>query len=302
LIIAPASESTDERWGDFVAETGAVAARAGLEFERLSPAEARTRHPGFRIGDDEVVGFEPAGGLVMAEFAVAAHLDQARRHGADLRPNTTVTAIDAVGAGAVVRTATAQDVWADQVIVCTGPWTSDLADAARLRVTRQEVYWFEADPDRWRSEGCAFAIWAGREIEDYLGVFAVTSNAPLQAVKLVPEQFATATHADAVARDITDADVRHFFDTMVAPRLDGVTDRCVHRSVCLYTNTTDDHFLIDHHEEVPAATVVSACSGHGFKHSAAIGEALARRAAGLDHLDLEPFRRRGRRPWNGSGG
>jgi len=73
-----------------------------------------------------------------------------------------------------------------------------------------------------------------------------------------------------------------------------VSDRCITSSVCLYTNTPDDHFLIDAHPDLDGVTVVSACSGHGFKHSAAIGEALARRVAGLDHLDLEPFRRTGR--------
>ena len=30
---------------------------------------------------------------------------------------------------------------------------------------------------------------------------------------------------------------------MVAPQLNGVTNRCVNRSVCLYTNTTDDHLI-----------------------------------------------------------
>ena len=205
--------------------------------------------------------------------------------------------MQSAGDGAAIRVDTADDIVAKHVVVCAGPWTAELADASRLRVTRQEVYWFAADADLWRSDDAAFAIWAGVDIADYLGVFAITPNAPLQAVKLVPEQFDTATDPGVVDRAITDADVARFHETMVAPRLVGVTDRCVHRSVCLYTNTTDDHFLIDRHESLDAVTVVSACSGHGFKHSAAIGEALARRAAGLEHLDLEPFRRRRRRPW-----
>lgn len=298
LIIAPGADSHDERWGDFVSATEAVATRAGLEFERLTSHEARHRHPGYRIRDDEVVGFEPAGGLVMAEFAVAAHLDQARSHGADLRPDTTATTIESSGGGgAIVRTDTARDIHAREVIVCAGPWTLELSDSRRLRVTRQEVYWFEADLDVWRADDAAFAIWAGATIADYLGVFAITANAPLQAVKLVPEQFEVSTAPETVDRQITDADVERFHQTMVVPRLEGVSDRCVHRAVCLYTNTTDDHFLIDRHEAVDAATIVSACSGHGFKHSPAIGEALARRAAGLDHLNLDPFGRQGRTPW-----
>jgi sarcosine oxidase len=35
---------------------------------------------------------------------------------------------------------------------------------------------------------------------------------------------------------------------------------------------------------------VSPCSGHGFKHSAAIGEAVAQMALGEPHIDLSAFR------------
>ena len=44
---------------------------------------------------------------------------------------------------------------------------------------------------------------------------------------------------------------------------------------CLYTSTRGARFIIDRHPEHDAVLVVSACSGHGFKHSPAIGEAVA---------------------------
>ena len=44
---------------------------------------------------------------------------------------------------------------------------------------------------------------------------------------------------------------------------------------CLYTVTPDSHFLIDRHPRNERVLVVSPCSGHGFKHSAGIGEAVA---------------------------
>ncbi len=298
LIIAPAGASTDNRWGDFVSSTAAVATRTGLAFERLDPATARRRFPSLRIGDDDTVGFEPSGGLVMAEMAVGAQLHEARRHGADLRTGVTVRGIERGDRTGSVRLVTdAGPVHAEQVIVCAGPWTPGLADTDRLRVTRQAVFWFEADLDRWRADEFAFAIWAGATIDDYVGVFAVTDNAPSRAVKVLGEQFVDATTPDAVDRAISDDEVARFHETMVAPRLIGVSDRCVQRAVCLYTNTTDDHFLVDQHPDHSDVTVVSACSGHGFKHSAAMGEALARRAAGVSHLDLSPFLRRHRARW-----
>ena len=46
-------------------------------------------------------------------------------------------------------------------------------------------------------------------------------------------------------------------------------------ATCLYTNTTDGHFLIAPHARHDEVLIVSACSGHGFKFASAIGEAVA---------------------------
>jgi sarcosine oxidase len=59
----------------------------------------------------------------------------------------------------------------------------------------------------------------------------------------------------------------------------------------LYTVTADSGFVIDTHPRHPAVIIASPCSGHGFKHSAAIGEALAQVIAdGGSAIDLSPFR------------
>jgi sarcosine oxidase len=48
--------------------------------------------------------------------------------------------------------------------------------------------------------------------------------------------------------------------------------------------------VIDRHPEWARVFVASPCSGHGFKHSAAIGEAIAERVIdGASRLDLTPF-------------
>jgi sarcosine oxidase len=46
-------------------------------------------------------------------------------------------------------------------------------------------------------------------------------------------------------------------------------------TVCLYTNTRDEHFWIDRLPECPQVLVASPCSGHGFKFAPVIGEILA---------------------------
>ena len=63
--------------------------------------------------------------------------------------------------------------------------------------------------------------------------------------------------------------------------------------VCLYTNTPDEHFLIDTHPRHPDVLIASPCSGHGFKFAPVIGEILADLAQDkVPRFDLTLFRRR----------
>ena len=80
------------------------------------------------------------------------------------------------------------------------------------------------------------------------------------------------------------------FDTHVRGRLRGLSARSMHDATCLYTSTADGRFVIDRHPTLANVTVVSACSGHGFKHAAAVGEAVADGLLGrVPRVDLSMF-------------
>ncbi len=66
----------------------------------------------------------------------------------------------------------------------------------------------------------------------------------------------------------------------VAGRLRGVRPDAARSATCLYTQSPDAHFAIGRHPAMDRVLVASPCSGHGFKHSAAIGEAIAQQLAG----------------------
>jgi sarcosine oxidase len=75
-----------------------------------------------------------------------------------------------------------------------------------------------------------------------------------------------------------------------APLLVGVKSDVVNNATCFYTNTPDNGFIIDNHPDMDKVLVVSACSGHGFKHSLAIGEAVAQLVHdGKSQIDLSAF-------------
>ena len=63
----------------------------------------------------------------------------------------------------------------------------------------------------------------------------------------------------------------------VGGRLAGVGEVVARSERCFYIFSPDHNFLWSVHPDSDAVQVISACSCHGFKHAAAVGEALAAR-------------------------
>src|SRR5690606_29093278 len=80
------------------------AEKHGLEIEELSAAETTWRFPGVRMADPYVGVFERKAGCLAVEQCVLAHLDAARKHGAELRTGETVMHWHAETSGVVVET------------------------------------------------------------------------------------------------------------------------------------------------------------------------------------------------------
>lgn len=294
LIVTEQAAVEGQRWEDFVVRTSEIAGGAGIDFEVLDPAESGVRFPLLHGLDGKRLGYEPTGGVVMAERALETQLELAAAEGADLRMGETVRAVEPDGDGVDVITDRGRHR-ADRVVLAAGPWMPDLIDdqdRSHLRVTRQVVFWFEVeDPEPFTVGSFPFVMWIGDRDLDYVGIFPIPPEGT-PALKILGEQFATATDPDRVERVVGAEEIEAFHDRHVATKLSGVGRRCVRAEVCLYTNTSDDHFLIDVSPSSDRVLVMSPCSGHGFKHSAALGEAVAEViATGSSTLDLTPFGR-----------
>lgn len=291
-IITPPTKTDDSRWGSFVDRTADVAASASIPFEIRTPGQTTAHLPQVRLRGEEKIGFEPTGGIVMCERAVRVQLDLARLRGAQTITNTPVVAVEPANQGAHVHTATTR-YWARDVLVATGAWFPELAptiDADAVSVTRQTVFWFDVDdPADFAVDHFPFIIWPGHTIAEYSAVFPrVAGGRP--GLKLLGEQFSTTTTAETVDRSVQQTEVDDFYERLVAPRLQGVRPTISHATVCLYTNTRDDHFLIDRHPQSDRIMLASPCSGHGFKHSTALAEAIVGGLTGqVDALDLAAF-------------
>lgn len=276
---------------DFVRRTMAAAARFGIEHEILAASDVAARFPQFITRGDELAYFEPEAGVLRPELCIDTQLRQAALRGAQLHYGETVVALSGTATGVQVTTDKARYA-AARAIITAGPWVPGLVGgqfATHLRVLRQVMYWFEpAAPALYRSPGCPVFIWMhGSGDEDYLYGFPMVDGHA--GVKLATEQHQLSTDPDRTERTVSAVEQQQMYRRHVAGRLQGLSERCVFAASCLYTVSTDSGFIVDRHPDVERVTVVSACSGHGFKHSAALGERLARHALMQRGDDLAPF-------------
>ena len=279
--------------GDFVRRTIAVAERFGIPHEVLDAAEIGARYPQLGLTGEEVGYFEPGGGFVRPERCIAAQLSLARHHGAELLLDTAVAGYQADGPGATVVTTVGGDRFtAAQVVIAAGPWTGGMVGGAmgrHMQVCRQVLHWFGADDEAaYAPERFPVFIWMhGDTQEDYLYGFPVPSGS--KGVKVATEQYGEVTaDPDLLRRDVLAAEMEAMFHDHVAGRLRGVRPGALRSSACMYTVTPDAGFVVDWLPGDGRILVASACSGHGFKHSAGLGEAVAQGiadgAASLGHF------------------
>ncbi|SEK61691.1 sarcosine oxidase [Roseateles sp. YR242] len=278
---------------DFVQRTIGLARQYGITHELLQPDEVQARFPQFQLRGDELAYYEPESGVLKPERCVAVQLEAARQHGAALRMGEQVLAISETPGGVTVRTDKGT-YSAGQVVFAAGPWTPGLvgdAYRAHLRVKRQVLFWFRpTEPALYGSPGCPIFIWMhGRGDEDYFYGFPMVDGHA--GVKVASEQYLKDADPDQLQRSVSPEERETMFQTHVAGRLRSVTSECVQAVPCMYTVSDDSGFIVDAHPTLARAAVISACSGHGFKHSAGLGEAVAQHVLGeAGAPDLSAFR------------
>ena len=280
LVISSPARSATTHVAHFFENTIAAARRFGIAHEILDAARIRARFPQFAVRDNEVGYYEPGAGYLRPERCIAAQLTLARRAGATLHTGERVTALE--DRGDHVHVATDRGTYeAKQAILAMGAWLPQFlgqAAAQRLAVTRQVLYWFEPLGDIGEYEAPRFPIWIWELQETRHVIYGFPAiDGKGGGVKLATEQFALTTTPETVEREVSAAEAQAMHRELVAPHLPGLGPRCVKAVACMYTSTADAQFWIDRDPARRNVLVVSACSGHGFKHSAAIGEEAALR-------------------------
>lgn len=267
----------------FLQNTVDAAKAAGVPYEMLSGSEARQRFPVFNLRDDDTVYFDKVGGFVRPEACVQTQLELAQANGANVRLNEAVTGFEQ--RGELVQIKTARSTYtARRLIVAAGAYLPDLLGPAQrdaFTVRRQVLYWFRVTDesfDSFRPENLPVYIWKPPAAEGVYGFPA--THGPEQGIKIATGQFSEATTPQTVDRTVSMREAAAMYETYVAPYFPTVLPTPIRTKVCLYTCVPDSRFIIDRHPEHDRIIIASPCSGHGFKHSAGIGDALAQMALG----------------------
>lgn len=293
LVLSSKAKTSQSHSEIFFANTVAAAVKYEIPHQIWDAGQIRQRFPQFNVADDESGYFEPGAGFVRPEECVRVQLALAEQHGAELHREELASAFDVSDSGVTVTTDRGT-YSADRLILAAGPWLPDFVDkpiAQHLTIYRQVLCWFDIEgpvtpflPKNfpvfiWELQGKRQGIYGFPAIEGASG-----------GLKVATEQYDATTTPEAVESRVTDAEIRTMHDEYVAPYISGLSSRCVKAATCLYTVTPDFGFVIDTLPNAERVIVASPCSGHGFKHSAAIGEALSELVIdGTSQLDLSAF-------------
>lgn len=246
----------------------------------LDAREAAERLPQHRFDDGDVAMLEPAGGVLRPERCVAAMLRRAAELGASLHTDTAVQRIETRndGGGARVHLRGGEVLDAAHVVGCAGAWTAQVLPelSLPLRVERQVNAWFPVrDAATFTPDACPVFI---RELPGGHLVYGVPSLDGA-TIKLAVHHEGETVDPDTLSRSVSEHDLAPLRD-VATEWMHGVEPLASRAITCLYTDTPDQHFVVDRLPDGAAGTVVSACSGHGFKFAPAIGEAVAGMALG----------------------
>ncbi|WP_205718595.1 FAD-dependent oxidoreductase [Actinomadura sp. WMMA1423] len=264
-----------------------VFAAAGVEHELLGASEAAARWPGFRFEGGTGVLWHPAAGVIDAEAAVSAMLRLAGAEGARIETGRPVVSVERAGSGYRTVGPDGRSEEAGKVVVAAGGWLPDilgglplprafLSAFPPLRVMQENIFHFpyrEVPAETWptfihkESATLVYGLPGGRDA-------ALPDGRSGQ--KVAEFNGGRPIRSAAARTGAVDPAGRERIVAYVRRALPGVVPEPYAETICLFTNTPTEDFVID---GAGGVTVASPCSGHGAKFAPLLGRIVAESAA-----------------------
>jgi sarcosine oxidase len=258
--------------GEFMRGLAKAVSDHDLPVPQLSAAEIARDHPQLKLPAHFIAYFEREAGFVMAGKTVQHQIRLAREAGASLRPETAATGWKAAADGVIVETAAGAEKF-DRVVITAGAWANGLLNlpAANVKPWPRTLFWRRPQTDEFApGRFSCFAV----EEEDgrfFYGFPAIDAD----GVKVAEH---TGGHAIARPEDRGDEPEpgeSEALDAFLDQRIPALARQPGKFQRCLYEVSPDHHFLIDRHPLSDRVVFAAGLSGHGFKFSPVLGEALS---------------------------
>ncbi len=245
----------------------------GLEFEDLDGGEVNRRFPGYRLPTSARAVYQAQSGYLLSELAIAAYAQAARAQGAEIHAGEHVRNWRRDAGGLLVET-DAGTYAAARLVITAGSWTGKLCPPLQTlcRPERQVMLWTApTEPALFAPE--RFPVFnleapSGRfyGFPDHRGEgFKIGKYHHLRQYVDDPDRVDRECSAadEAILREA----VEEYF-----PAANGPARRL---KACLFTNSPDQHFILDRYPGEADVFVAAGFSGHGFKFCSVIGKIIA---------------------------
>ncbi|MDE1852327.1 MAG: N-methyl-L-tryptophan oxidase [Thaumarchaeota archaeon] len=242
----------------------------GIPYESLTASEVRSRFPAFNPGDEFSAVYEQNAGILSAEESVRAFVGLASEAGCEFRFSEEVRGWKSGPEGVEVETTYGRQV-AGKLVLCAGAWNGGLLKGiVPLQCERQVPLWFSSEgQERYAPTRMPVFI-----MEEERGVFFYGIPDVGHGVKVARTHGGEISEPDEVRREVTESDVAPV-RAFISRRLRDLDGPPIASTTCIYSNTPDMNFAVGVHPGDPRVTILSACSGHGFKFASVLGEVTA---------------------------
>lgn len=257
--------------GEVIAGARLSAREHQLTIENLSVAEARQRFPVINVPDGLDVVFEADAGFLRAERCIETHLSEALRHAAVLNFDECVTDIR-WSQNSVEVTTNRDHYHAGSLVVTGGAWTGRLLRdyESIISIKRKTLFWLPVSDPRWNAATQSTIHLMDLPEGQFYGFPSIDGR----LVKVAEHTGGSVVdRVDNLVRSTT-ADEAVGVLNYAKRCLNGVDLRVERTSVCMYSMSPDGHFLIDRLSDAPIV-VAAGFSGHGFKFTSVLGEAIS---------------------------
>jgi sarcosine oxidase len=258
----------------------ASASQYNIKLDTLSAKDMKAKYPQINVPDDNEKLIEPESGFLTPERAILLYTDQALQRGAVIKTKTKVLQWNKTSESIEVTTSVGK-YFAKKLIITAGPWTGKMIEdlSSSLTVTRQMIAWVIPQNDSLFELG-RLPCWM--IVDDAKpGIFYGFPILPVgkfdgpTGFKLAHHYQGSISDPNTINRIPTADDEANLVDTLKKFFPNGYKATHVLKT-CMYTNTPDEHFILDFLPNYDKDVIVAAgFSGHGFKFASVVGEIMS---------------------------